>query len=115
MLHQAIRAVAFVIGLLFFLGGFVPIAAGGDAVFSGVISVGIGTALMIAAVIQRSGYRSEAAERDNLPAGPGGGETGFLEPRFRPTNEVFTDPTSHYRMRVYEDPRTGERRYKAES
>jgi hypothetical protein len=69
---------------------------------------------MIAALLQRSGYRSEAAERDKSEPGPGGGETGSLEPRFVPTSEVFIDPTSRYRMRVFEDPRTGERRYKAE-
>jgi hypothetical protein len=115
MLHQAIRVGALVLGLLFFLAGLVPLGAGGvDAAFSGVFSIAIGAGLMIAAVLQRSGYRSEAAERDNATPGPGGGELGYLEPRFMPTTEVFIDPTSHYRMRVLEDPRTGERRYKAE-
>jgi hypothetical protein len=93
----------------------VPLGAGGaDAIFSGVFSIAIGAGLMIAAVLQRSGYRSEAAEKDSSAPGPGGGEHGQIEPRFMPTNEVFIDPTSHFRMRVYEDPRTGERRYKAE-
>ena len=115
MLHQAIRAGAFLLGVLFFLAGFVPLTAGGaDAMFTGVWSIAIGAGFMIAAVLQRSGYRSEAAELDNSAPGPGGGESGYIDPRFMPTNEVFTDPTSHFRMRVYEDPRTGERRYKAE-
>ena len=39
---------------------------------------------------------------------------GALEPRFRPTAEVFVDPTTGHRMRVLVDPRTGERRYVAE-
>jgi len=37
-----------------------------------------------------------------------------LEPRFRRTDERFVDPTSGHTMRVYVDPRTGERRYLAE-
>ena len=54
--------------------------------------------------------------RTARPPGPGGGETpgGPLEPRFRPTAEVFVDPTTGHRMRVLVDPRTGERRYVAE-
>ena len=115
MLHQAIRVGAFLLGFLFFLAGFVPLTAGGaDAAFTGALSIAIGAGFMIAAVLQRSGYRSEAAELDDSAPGPGGGESGYLDPRFMPTNEVFTDPISHFRMRVYEDPRTGERRYKAE-
>jgi hypothetical protein len=115
MLHRAIRVGAFLLGVLFFLAGLVPLGAGGvDAAFSGVFSIAIGAGFMIAAVLQRSGYRSAAAELDNSTPGPGGGESGYVDPRFMPTNEVFTDPTSHFRMRVYEDPRTGERRYKAE-
>jgi hypothetical protein len=115
MLHQVIRVGAFALGALFFLAGLVPLSAGGaDSILAGLWSIVIGSVMMIAAVLQRSGYRSEAAERDKSAPGPGGGEVGSLEPRFMPTNEVFVDPTSHYRMRVFEDPRTGERRYKAE-
>jgi len=36
------------------------------------------------------------------------------DPRFLPTTEIFVDPTSRRLMRVYVDPRTGERRYRAE-
>ena len=74
----------------------------------------IGAAVMIGAVLQRSRYRSEAAERSNADPGPGGGETGVLEPRFIPTTEIFVDPTSGRLMRVFVDPRTGDRRYRAE-
>ena len=38
----------------------------------------------------------------------------LLEPRFRPTDEVFIDPTSGRKMRVWLDPRSGERRYRAD-
>lgn len=33
---------------------------------------------------------------------------------FKPTAEVFTDPTTGRRTRVYEDPRTGKRQYRDE-
>ena len=47
---------------------------------------------------------------DNLPPEP----AGAIEPRFRPTDETFVDPTTGHQMRVHADPRTGERRYVAE-
>ena len=67
-------------------------------------------------MIERNRYRSEAADRSFETTGPGGGEpsAGTLEPRFRPTDERFVDPTTRRRMRVYLDNRTGERRYVAE-
>jgi hypothetical protein len=114
VLHQSIRVLAFGFGALLFLGGLVAISAGGPAAVSGLWSVALAAAIMVAAVLQRSGYRSEAAERSHAAPGPGGGEDGNVEPRFAPTNEVFVDPTSGLLMRVYEDPRTGERRYRAE-
>lgn len=71
---------------------------------------------MIVPLLERQRYRSEAAEKARQSAGPGGGETREepLEARFRPTAEVFVDPTTGHRMRVLVDPRTGERRYVAE-
>lgn len=33
---------------------------------------------------------------------------------FNPTGEVFTDPTTGRRVRVYEDPKTGKRQYRDE-
>jgi len=77
-------------------------------VSGGVWAIVLGAAIMIAAVLQRPRYRSTRRIRHS-DAGPGGGEDGFLEPRFRPTNEAFVDPTSRRLMRVYVDPRTGER------
>lgn len=73
-----------------------------------------GVVLLVAVLIETSRYRSQAAELAKLPPGPGGGETGPVESRFRPTDEVFVDPTSNQRMRVYLDASTGERRYVAE-
>lgn len=114
MLHQSIRVLAFAFGVVLFLGGAVALGAGGPAAVSGLWSIGIAAAIMIAAVLQRSGYRSGAAERTHATPGPGGGEDGAMDPRFIPTIEVFVDATSNLLMRVYEDPRTGERRYRAE-
>ena len=75
-----------------------------------------GLALIVAAVIERVRYRSAEAERTAAPPGPGGGEpsaTG-LDPRFRPTDERFVDPTTGIAMRVWLDPAAGEWRYVAE-
>ena len=39
---------------------------------------------------------------------------GNKEGLFKPTNEVFKDPTSGKMTRVYEDPETGARQYREE-
>mgnify|MGYP001374709760 CR=1 FL=1 len=39
---------------------------------------------------------------------------GGAEGDFKPTQEVFTDPASGRRTRVYEDPATGKRQYREE-
>ena len=76
-----------------------------------------GLVLIVGAVIERIRYRSESAERvgavrpDPAAANP---TDEPLEGRFRRTDEVFVDPTSGHRMRVWLDPATGERRYRAE-
>ena len=113
--YQVIRWALLVCGGLMVLGGVVALSLG--AVFAGaalwlIVAGGI---LVIAVVLERTRYRSEAAERTSETAGPGGGETAAVEARFRPTDEVFVDPTSHRRMRVLVDTRTGERRYVAEA
>lgn len=82
------------------------------------VSLGLlisGVVLILAVLIEVTRYRSQYAEGAGLKPGPGGGEPELPEPRFRPTEEVFVDPTSQRRMRVYVDSRTGERRYVAES
>lgn len=75
-----------------------------------------GLALIVAAVIERVRYRSEHAESTAAAPGPGGGEPAGtqLDPRFRPTEERFLDPTTGVTMRVWLDPNAGERRYLAE-
>ena len=39
---------------------------------------------------------------------------GSSEGSFKPTGEVFQDPTSGKMTRVYEDPNTGKRQYREE-
>jgi hypothetical protein len=39
---------------------------------------------------------------------------GENQGEFKPTNEVFKDPTSGKLTRVYEDPATGKRQYREE-
>jgi len=110
-----IRGALLVGGGLLVVAGFATLTLGSALGLPGLWMVGAGGAMLLAAVLERNRYRSEAAERSAEPAGPGGGETsGDVEIRFRPTNEVFVDPTTQRRMRVLLDGRTGERRYVAE-
>jgi hypothetical protein len=39
---------------------------------------------------------------------------GHAQGTFKPTGEVFKDPTSGKMTRVYEDPTTGQRQYREE-
>lgn len=111
-----VRGALVVGGLLVMLAGvaLIGLVREGGA-FIGLQLVAFGAFLVVIVVIERQRYRSDHAERSNAAPGPGGGEpAGSLEPRFRPTAEVFLDPTSGHRMRVAVDPATGERRYIAE-
>jgi hypothetical protein len=112
MLSATTRVVLGVVGFLLALAGLAASAAG--AGISGLWATIMGAVLVVAVVIERQRYRSEEADRAFDASGPGGGEpTGTLEPRFRPTDELFVDPTTGVPMRVHVDPRTGERRYVA--
>ena len=103
------------IGVVMVVVGFlVAAAAPGGGLFSFLFLIIPGVILVIAALIERLRYRSLAAEGLGDTLGPGGGEPGAPEPRFRPTDERFVDPTTGVQMRVFVDPRTGERRYLAE-
>jgi hypothetical protein len=110
-----IRGGIFIVGAVLVVAGFASLGAGALLVFNSLWLIAVGGFLMIVAVLERQRYRSESAERSNDPIGPGGGETETVEPRFRPTDEVFVDPTTQRTMRVLVDPRTGERRYVAEA
>jgi hypothetical protein len=112
---SVVRALLLGVGGLLVFGGLASLTLGPAMTGPGLWLVFSGGFLIIAAVLERHRYRSEAAERRLEPPGPGGGETaGPVDARFRPTDEVFLDPTSQRRMRVLLDGRTGERRYVAE-
>lgn len=104
------------LGVLLMLGGIATAAVGGrgDDLVGALFLFVPGVLLVAAALLERLRYRSLAAEAGGDGTGPGGGERAAPEPRFRPTEERFVDPTTGIRMRVYLDPRTGERRYVAE-
>jgi hypothetical protein len=111
------RLIVLVTGALMAIGGLLLIllpSFGGTV--TGIYLVLIGAAFIVGALVERMRYRSDAVDRSSHPVGPGGGEPldATLEPRFSSTDEVFVDPTSGHRMRVYLDTRTGERRYRAE-
>jgi hypothetical protein len=111
-----VRGALVVIGVLAMLGGLILVVSGSGFALPGLQAVAFGAFLVVVVAIERSRYRSDAAEQTNAAPGPGGGEPsgGSLDPRFRPTAEVFIDPTSGRRMRVVVDPASGERRYVAE-
>ena len=113
----AARLLVFALGLTLAVVGIVLIAANGPALtITGVWLIGLGIVCMVATLIERVRYRSEATDRKGTPTGPGGGEPigAKIEPRFRRSDEVFIDPTSSRTMRVWVDPGNGERRYVTE-
>ncbi len=113
MLSATARAVIIVAAALLALAGLGAASLGGGI---GALWLTVtGVAIVVAVVVERERYRSEAADQPFEPIGPGGGEPrGAIEARFRPTDELFVDPTTQHTMRVHVDPRTGERRYVAE-
>jgi hypothetical protein len=110
------RLALVVLGMVMLLGGLAGVAAGPAVAPTGVWAVVVGLVLIVAAIIERTRYRSDEAERTAARHGPGGGEPTDqpIDPRFRPTDERFEDPTTRRRMRVWADPASGERRYVAE-
>ncbi len=116
MVFSATRLIIVTFGVLLFLGGVALTLAGDpESAAAGIALLLMGGGLIVVVVLERTRYRSEAADDAAEPVGPGGGELGnALEPRFQRTGELFVDPTTKRRMRVYVDPQTGERRYRAE-
>jgi hypothetical protein len=113
-----IRGLIVVGGFLLMLSGLALIVGvSGVGTGPGLELVAFGALLVVIVAFERHRYRSAAAERSNGAIGPGGGEPAgtALELRFRPTAEVFIDPTTNQRMRVLIDPANGERRYVAEA
>ena len=113
MLSATTRAALIGLGVLMAIAGLAAASVGGG--IGGLWLTVMGVVLVVAALVERQRYRSEASDQPFEPIGPGGGEpSGAIDPRFRPTEELFVDPTTRQTMRVHLDPRTGERRYVAE-
>lgn len=117
LLGLLVRGAIVVVGLVLMLAGIVATREIPDIGAGALVWVVIGGVMVVAVAAERQRYRSGAAERTGQVPGPGGGESANapVEPRFRPTAEVFVDPSSGHRMRVLVDPATGERRYVAEA
>jgi hypothetical protein len=112
----AARWILLVIGVLLTLGGAAILTSGGYLVGVGLWTAIGGIVIIAAVILERSRYRSAHAEHSSAPPGPGGGEPldEPMDQRFRRTDELFVDPTTGHTMRVWLDPSTGERRYRAE-
>jgi hypothetical protein len=109
-----VRIIALGLGALMLLSGLLIILATPLGVVAALPALLSGGIVVVAVLFERMRYRSEDAERAGQAPGPGGGESGAMDPRFAVTNERFIDPTTGHTMRVFLDPRTGERRYRAE-
>jgi len=109
---DAMRLVVGVLGALMIVGGIAAFAVGLWP--DGLWAMCIGVVAIVAVALERARYRSEAAERSARASGPGGGEPSKPTAPFSRTDEVFIDPTSGHRLRVYLDSATGERLYYAE-
>jgi hypothetical protein len=115
MLSATTRIAIGVLGALMVVAGLAVTASGAAAATSGLWITIMGAAIIVALVFERHRYRSEAADGAWLAAAGSARLECPVEPRFRPTDERFVDPTTHHTMRVHVDPRTGERRYVAET
>ena len=109
------RAIVVLGGVLLAALGVVTLVST-PAIFTGLFLIGLGAVMIGGALMERMRYRSATAELSAAPAGPGGGEPvdRAMESRFQRTDERFVDPTTGTRMRVWIDPSSGERRYRAE-
>jgi len=99
---QVVRLLVAVVGTLMLLGGLA--AALGGLLWEGLYVAVLGAAGLLIVVFERQRYGASAEERAAAHEGQGQ----------RPTDEVFVDPTTGQRTRVWIDPRSGERSYRPE-
>ena len=108
----ATRIVIAIAAILALGYGLTLVFDGGISTWSGLWLIGLGAAGLIGITFERMRYRSAAAERSGQSAGRAGIDAGPPDPGFQATDERFEDPTTSERLRVWVDPRTGERRYR---
>jgi hypothetical protein len=114
------RIVIVIFGLMLVGFGLWIAAYGNEGEFGlvlvGLLTAAVGVIGIGVLAFERMRYRSAGAEVPPTVGPPGGEAPGAaIEPRFRPTSEVFIDPTSGQPTRVYLDPATGERRYQVDA
>lgn len=110
----ALRILVGVLALLMLLVGSAVLVMGGAGALSGLWLIVVGAGGLMAVAFERLRYNSEAAERSGEAPGQAGIDGGPLGPRFRATEERFVDPTTRQQLRVWMDPESGERRYRAD-
>ena len=94
----ALRVLVGIGGALLMAAGLIGLIAGVGPTGSLVWVIGLGAAGVLIATFEQVRYRDGASHGAGL----------------RPTDEVFDDPTTGRRMRVWSDPSTGEREYRPE-
>jgi hypothetical protein len=97
---QVVRLLVAVVATLALAGGLALIVAGFPV--EGLYIGGLGAIGLTVVLFERQRYGHAAEER-----------RANVE-RHRPTEEVFTDPTTGERTRVWIDPQSGERSYRPE-
>jgi hypothetical protein len=101
-MRSGLRPLIVAVAVLFMLSGLGGIAVGGTSAAAGWWMLVVGAVLLVAVVLERPRY---GADRDApQPAAQS----------LRRTDEVFMDPTTGQRTRVWIDPASGERSYRPE-
>jgi membrane protein implicated in regulation of membrane protease activity len=97
---HVVRLLVAIVATLMLLGGLAAIVAGFR--LEGLYVAGLGAAGLVVVLLERRRYGSE---RDEAPV---------RTERLRRTDEVFVDPTTGQRTRVWIDTETGQRTYRPE-
>jgi hypothetical protein len=95
---RVVRLLVAAVAALMLLGGLAAMIGG--LRLEGLYVAGLGAAGLVIVLLEQRRYRAAADER-----------AGAAESH-RPTDEVFVDPTTGQRTRVWIDPKSGERSYR---
>ena len=113
-MHNVLRVLIGAVALLLLVvGALALLGTGFPEGLSGLWLIALGAAGLIAVALERIRYGSEAEELSGARSSTGL-DANPTDPRFRPTDERFVDPTTRRRVRVWVDPDTGERRYRSD-
>lgn len=98
---RIVRLIVIAFAGLMLLGGLAGLVSGVVPAPSALWTMAIGAAGVIVIALERARYGSDLAASEPVGAP-------------RPTDEVFVDPTTGQRTRVWIDPASGERTYRPE-